>query len=54
MGSLVSQRYDADNFLKPNRYEVIPGGLNGIASGLTRLKENKVSGQKLVVHPHET
>ncbi|KAH6913541.1 chaperonin 10-like protein [Coprinopsis sp. MPI-PUGE-AT-0042] len=40
--------------IKPNRVEVIPGGLNGIVEGLQRLKDNKVSGSKLVVLPHET
>ncbi|KAI0760963.1 GroES-like protein [Trametes elegans] len=38
----------------PNRVEVIPNGLAGIPEGLERLKQNKVSGKKLVVHPQET
>ncbi|KAI0351756.1 GroES-like protein [Trametes cingulata] len=38
----------------PNRVEVLPGGLAGIPEGLNRLKENKVSAAKLVVHPQET
>ncbi|KAF6765854.1 chaperonin 10-like protein [Ephemerocybe angulata] len=40
--------------IKPNRVEVIPGGLNGVVEGLTRLQEDKVSGVKLVVRPQET
>ncbi|KAF6755329.1 chaperonin 10-like protein [Ephemerocybe angulata] len=40
--------------IKPNRVEVIPGGLNGVVEGLTRLEENTVSGVKLVVLPQET
>ncbi|KAF5342139.1 hypothetical protein D9611_002033 [Ephemerocybe angulata] len=40
--------------IKPNRVEVIAGGLNGVGEGLTRLQENKVSGEKLVVRPQET
>ncbi|RPD52910.1 GroES-like protein [Lentinus tigrinus ALCF2SS1-7] len=38
----------------PNRVEVIPGGLLGIPEGCDRIKHNKVSGVKLVVHPQET
>ncbi|KAF6765845.1 hypothetical protein DFP72DRAFT_1058405 [Ephemerocybe angulata] len=40
--------------IKPNRVEVIPGGLNGVVEGLKRLQEDKVSGVKLVVRPQET
>ncbi|RDX49053.1 GroES-like protein [Lentinus brumalis] len=40
--------------IKPNRTEVLPGGLNAIAGGLERLKNKQVSGTKLVVLPHET
>jgi len=38
-----------DGSIKPNKIEVIPGGLGGIAAGLDRLKANQVSGVKLVV-----
>ncbi|PIL35329.1 hypothetical protein GSI_02054 [Ganoderma sinense ZZ0214-1] len=38
----------------PNQVEVVPGGLAGIPEGLQLLKQNKVSGKKLVVHPQET
>ncbi|KNZ77519.1 Zinc-type alcohol dehydrogenase-like protein C2E1P3.01 [Termitomyces sp. J132] len=40
--------------IKPNRVEVVPGGLAGIAGSLKRLELNQVSGVKLVVHPQET
>jgi len=39
--------------IKPNRVEVLPGGLDGVVGGLERLKANKVSGVKLVVRPFE-
>ncbi len=39
---------------QPTEVEVVPGGLVGIIEGLERLKQNKVSGRKLVVHPQET
>ncbi|KAF8072226.1 chaperonin 10-like protein [Lyophyllum atratum] len=37
--------------IKPNRYEVLPEGLQGIVGGLQRLQEDKVSGVKLVALP---
>jgi len=40
--------------IKPNNVEVLPGGLNGVVSGLERLYANQVSATKLVVRPHET
>ncbi|KAG6906745.1 hypothetical protein DXG01_012297 [Tephrocybe rancida] len=40
--------------IKPNRVEVVPGGLGGIVSGLKKLELDQVSGVKLVVHPQET
>ena len=40
--------------IKPLRVEVIPGGLGGITAGLDKLKNNQVSGAKLVVRPQET
>ncbi|RPD53634.1 GroES-like protein [Lentinus tigrinus ALCF2SS1-7] len=40
--------------IKPNRTEVLSGGLNGIVPGLERLKSKQVSGTKLVVLPQET
>lgn len=40
--------------IQPNEIEVVPGGLAGIVGGLERLKQNKVSGKKLVVRPQET
>ncbi|KAF5336272.1 hypothetical protein D9758_016047 [Tetrapyrgos nigripes] len=38
----------------PNRVEILPGGLGGIAPGLERMKAGTVSGVKLVAHPQET
>ncbi|KIY63389.1 GroES-like protein [Cylindrobasidium torrendii FP15055 ss-10] len=43
-----------EGIIKPNRFEVLPGGLRGVADGLERLRAGKVSGVKLVVHPYET
>ncbi|KAI0705987.1 GroES-like protein [Cerioporus squamosus] len=40
--------------VKPNRTEILSGGLSGIVGGLERLKKKQVSGTKLVVRPHET
>ncbi|KAJ2968150.1 hypothetical protein NUW54_g13305 [Trametes sanguinea] len=40
--------------IKPNRLEVLPGGLGGVLAGLERLGRNQVSGVKLVVRPQET
>lgn len=39
---------------QPNRVEVLPGGLDGVESGIKRLRDNLVSGMKLVVRPGET
>ncbi|KAL7278933.1 hypothetical protein ACG7TL_006764 [Trametes sanguinea] len=38
----------------PNKVEVLPNGLARIPEGLERLKNNKVSGHKLIARPHET
>ena len=38
---------------QPNRVEVISGGLDGIAGGLERLKNDQVHAVKLVVRPHD-
>lgn len=40
--------------MQPNRVEVLPNGLEGIVDGLERLRNNQVSGTKLVAHPQET
>ncbi|GLB40685.1 putative alcohol dehydrogenase GroES-like domain [Lyophyllum shimeji] len=40
--------------IKPNRVEVLSGGLNGVVGGLARLEADQVSGVKLVVRPQET
>ncbi|KAJ7149596.1 chaperonin 10-like protein [Mycena filopes] len=44
----------ADGVIQPNRVEVLPGGLNAVKDGCERLKNDLVSGVKLVVRPHET
>ncbi|KAI0715805.1 GroES-like protein [Cerioporus squamosus] len=38
----------------PNKVEVLPNGLAGIPDGLERMKQNKVSGTKLIARPQET
>jgi len=43
-----------EGLIKPNRVEVLPGGLSSVEAGLKRLQENKVSGYKLIVHPSDT
>jgi len=37
-----------DGKLKPNKVKIMPGGLAGVKEGLRLLKEDKVSGEKLV------
>ncbi|KAI0741851.1 GroES-like protein [Daedaleopsis nitida] len=44
----------ATGVVVPNRVEVLPGGLAGIPEGCARMRDNKVSGTKLVVRPQET
>ncbi|EJF64045.1 GroES-like protein [Dichomitus squalens LYAD-421 SS1] len=40
--------------IKPLKAEVLPGGLAGAFSGVEKLRNNQVSGTKLIVHPQET
>ncbi|TFK79446.1 GroES-like protein, partial [Polyporus arcularius HHB13444] len=40
--------------IKPLNFEVIPGGLGGVTTGLEKLKANQVSASKLIIHPSET
>ncbi|KAI0655699.1 GroES-like protein [Cubamyces menziesii] len=40
--------------IKPNRAEILPGGLRAVTAGLDRLRNNQVSAAKLVVRPFET
>ncbi|KAH7921869.1 GroES-like protein [Leucogyrophana mollusca] len=57
LGTIVAQQLPKlleDGEIVPNAVEVVPGGLNGIAPGLKKLKNNLVSAKKLVVHPWET
>ncbi|KAH9921197.1 GroES-like protein [Epithele typhae] len=44
----------AKGVVKPNKVEVLPGGLAGIPEGLARMEADKVSATKLVCHPSET
>ncbi|KAF8805430.1 GroES-like protein [Phlegmacium glaucopus] len=48
------ERLLEEGAIKPNRPEVLPGGLEGIPDGLKRLEAGKVSRSKLVAHPQET
>ncbi|KZT68002.1 GroES-like protein [Daedalea quercina L-15889] len=43
-----------EGVIKPNRVEVLPNGLHGIPAGLERIRNDQVSGVKLVAHPQET
>ena len=43
-----------DGRLKAHPYEVIPGGLNGVLTGLKKLKEGKASGVKYVYRIEDT
>ncbi|KAF9528412.1 chaperonin 10-like protein [Crepidotus variabilis] len=40
--------------IKPNRVEIVEGGLAGVVGALKKLEENAVSGTKLVARPPET
>jgi len=40
--------------LKVQKVTVLPGGLSGVAEGLQRLQDGKVSGEKLVYRISET
>ncbi|KAH6639298.1 zinc-binding oxidoreductase-like protein ToxD [Boeremia exigua] len=44
----------AEGFFKPHPYEVIPGGLAGVQTGLQNLKDGKASGVKYVFRIAET
>ncbi|KAF5342097.1 hypothetical protein D9611_002018 [Ephemerocybe angulata] len=52
-GSLLTALLENGD-VKPNRVEVLSGGLNGIVDGLTRLENDTVSCVKLVVRPQDT
>ncbi|TBU30550.1 GroES-like protein [Dichomitus squalens] len=42
------------NEIRPLKVDIVPGGLAGIVSGVEKLRNNQVSGAKLVAHPQET
>jgi threonine dehydrogenase-like Zn-dependent dehydrogenase len=44
----------SDAFWKPNKVELIAGGLKGIPAALEGMVAGKVSGVKVVAHPRET
>ncbi|KAG1833263.1 chaperonin 10-like protein [Suillus subalutaceus] len=48
------EKWLSEGTIQPNKYEVLPNGLEGIVGGLERLKLGQVSGRKLVAHPQET
>ncbi|KAG1821780.1 GroES-like protein [Suillus subaureus] len=50
----VVEKWLSEGAIQPNKYEVLPNGLEGIIGGLERLKSGQVSGTKLVAHPQET
>ncbi|KAG8218891.1 chaperonin 10-like protein [Butyriboletus roseoflavus] len=52
--SIALTKWLAEGVIKPNKVEVLPGGLKGIVPGLRRLQTNDVSATKLVVRPAET
>ncbi|RDX49043.1 NAD(P)-binding protein [Lentinus brumalis] len=43
-----------EGVIKPTPHEVLKGGLRAVPAGLERLRNNQVSGLRLIVHPHET
>jgi hypothetical protein len=44
----VTEKMLAEGRLKPHRFEVRPGGLDGVLDGLKDMKEGKISGKKVV------
>ncbi|KAF8648428.1 hypothetical protein AX16_006291 [Volvariella volvacea WC 439] len=48
---LFLEEWVRNGTIKPNRVEILPGGLKDIPDGLKRLENNQVSGVKLVVRP---
>ncbi|KAG2074185.1 GroES-like protein [Suillus decipiens] len=48
------EKWLLEGTIKPNKYEVLPNGLEGIIGGLERMRLGQISGTKLVAHPQET
>ncbi|KAG2157908.1 chaperonin 10-like protein [Suillus bovinus] len=48
------EKWLSEGTIRPNKYEVLPNGLEGVIGGLERMKLGQVSGTKLVAHPQET
>ncbi|OJA21242.1 hypothetical protein AZE42_02527 [Rhizopogon vesiculosus] len=44
----------SEGTIQPNKFEILPNGLEGIIGGLERMKNGEVSGTKLVAHPQDT
>ncbi|KAI0705979.1 GroES-like protein [Cerioporus squamosus] len=43
-----------EGVIKATPHEVLRGGLRAVPAGLKRLRNNQVSGVRLIMHPHET
>ncbi|KIY69892.1 GroES-like protein [Cylindrobasidium torrendii FP15055 ss-10] len=57
LGNALRENFDRlldEGVIKPNRYEILPGGLKGLIEGTDRHRQGKVSGVKLIARPHET
>ncbi|KAG1844071.1 chaperonin 10-like protein [Suillus subalutaceus] len=50
----VVEKWLSEGTIRPNKYQVLPNGLEGIIGGLERMRLGQVSGTKLVAHPQET
>ncbi|KAG2074189.1 GroES-like protein [Suillus decipiens] len=48
------EKWLSEGTMNPNKYEVLPNGLEGIIGGLERMRLGQISGTKLVAHPQET
>jgi NADPH:quinone reductase-like Zn-dependent oxidoreductase len=48
MFTRVAEKIIKEGKVKPHRYEVRPGGLDGILDGLKDMKDGKISGKKVV------
>jgi len=48
------EKWLSEGAIQPNKYEVLPNGLEGIIGGLERMRNDQVSGTKLVAHPQDT
>lgn len=51
---MIDETEMLSSFGQTNRVEVLSGGLAGIPAGLERMKNDQVSGRKLIARPQET